>query len=196
MDLILEATRRLLVERGLAATTTNAIARTAGVSVGSIYQYFGSKEAIVRQLAVKQWELVLARAREAANTDLSDLNGTVRRFVEILASVETGDPRLRRVLLLEVPRGWIRQTTTPVHQAVRLLVADTIGRLRREAPDERAQREAFVLTHAVQGVIDAALLERDEPLETALIDELGALIIAYLQKVIDREASAAGSMRR
>ena len=186
--MILEATRRLLVEQGLAATTTNAIAKAAGVSVGSIYQYFGNKEAIVCRLAAQQWESVLARARQAAVGDL-DVRETVRRFVEIVASVEQGDPRLRRELLLEVPRGWIRSTTAPVHAEVRALVAGTIASMRGTGPDERSQRQAFVLTHAVQGVMDAALLEREEPLERALVEELTTLVTAYLGAVITRPPS-------
>ena len=52
---ILEAAARILETDGLAGYSTNAIARRAGVSVGSLYQYFPGKDAITRAL-------ILARA--------------------------------------------------------------------------------------------------------------------------------------
>ncbi len=50
VDSILAAATRLLISKGYARTTTNEIAETAGVSVGSLYQYFPSKDAIAVEL--------------------------------------------------------------------------------------------------------------------------------------------------
>src|SRR6185436_592878 len=50
VDALLEATARVLGARGFEGATTNEIARVAGVSVGSLYQYFPSKEALVAAL--------------------------------------------------------------------------------------------------------------------------------------------------
>src|SRR5690242_12366046 len=47
---ILDAAARVLVERGYAATTTNLVADRAGVSVGSLYQYFPNKDALIAAL--------------------------------------------------------------------------------------------------------------------------------------------------
>ena len=47
---ILDAAARVLVERGYAATTTNLVAERAGVSVGSLYQYFPNKDALIAAL--------------------------------------------------------------------------------------------------------------------------------------------------
>lgn len=53
VDSLLEATARTVAERGLAETTTNHIAARAGVSVGSLYQYFDGKEALLDALSDK-----------------------------------------------------------------------------------------------------------------------------------------------
>ncbi|ETA07175.1 MULTISPECIES: TetR/AcrR family transcriptional regulator [Gordonia] len=66
VEAILEATTQLLDTEG-AALTTNRIAETAGVSVGSIYQYFGDKQAIFDELAARH--LAEAEARMVAVLD-------------------------------------------------------------------------------------------------------------------------------
>ena len=50
VDALLDATAQVLVERGYARTTTNAVAERAGVSVGSLYQYFPNKDALITAL--------------------------------------------------------------------------------------------------------------------------------------------------
>ena len=55
VDSILEATRQLLVDTGLNNITTNKIVERAGVSIGSLYQYFPGKDAILNMLLEKQF---------------------------------------------------------------------------------------------------------------------------------------------
>ena len=52
VDTILQAAARVLAEEGLGRATTNRIAEVAGVSIGSLYQYFPNKLAIVRALQI------------------------------------------------------------------------------------------------------------------------------------------------
>lgn len=54
VETILAATQALLLRGGLPKLTTNAIAAEAGLSIGSLYQYFPNKEAIILELA-KRW---------------------------------------------------------------------------------------------------------------------------------------------
>jgi len=75
VDALIEATARTIAERGWPATTTNHIAARAGVSVGSLYQYFRNKDALLLGLA---YEL------EAA----APLRGVVLR--ELLAPLARG----------------------------------------------------------------------------------------------------------
>jgi AcrR family transcriptional regulator len=60
VDAILDAAARILVADGLAGLNTNAVARLAGVSVGSLYQYFPTKEAILLELLKRKRSRVLA----------------------------------------------------------------------------------------------------------------------------------------
>lgn len=72
VDMILKATEHLLLERGWSGTSTNRIAERAGVSIGSLYQYFPNKRAVVATLADRKMELVETEVNDAI-TDLADL---------------------------------------------------------------------------------------------------------------------------
>ena len=186
VEVILEATRLLIARDGVARATTNAIARRAGVSVGSIYQYFSNKEAIVRELALRQWRLALVRVQQADERG-GTLEERARGFVDAIAAAGQGDPQFRRQVLLEVPRSWVHETTAKAHTTIRALIARQIVTLQEMAgheapPPELAELEAFVLVHAVQGVVDAALVERPELLETdELREALSSLVTRYLR---------------
>ena len=58
--IIVEAAARILEEGGLGAFTTNAVAERAGVSIGSLYQYFRGKDALVGALIVRETSLLIA----------------------------------------------------------------------------------------------------------------------------------------
>ncbi len=187
VEAILEATAQLLAS-GIEAANTNAIAKRAGVSVGSVYQYFPNREAIIRELAGHQWERALERmaavVRTAESTSLTELT---RHSVAVLASSEQGAAKLRRTLLLHVPRAWLREVAEPVHRSV----TDHVQTLMKRGGNagssdaERAHLRAFVLTHAIQGVVDATLIEHPEWLDgedagAGLREELTKLALAYL----------------
>ena len=80
VDTILAATARVLVKQGFDGLTTNAVAEAAGVSIGSLYQYFPNKEALVAALIERHVEemnaAMLARAR--AGRDAADARGGAR----------------------------------------------------------------------------------------------------------------------
>src|SRR5690554_5756545 len=67
IEIILEGAARILGERGWAATTTNAVAATAGVSIGSLYQYFPNKLALVEAVRRRHFDEVLAVLRAATD---------------------------------------------------------------------------------------------------------------------------------
>lgn len=65
VDALIEATARTIAERGWQATTTNHIAARAGVSVGSLYQYFEGREDLLAALMDRERTRILARLDEA-----------------------------------------------------------------------------------------------------------------------------------
>ena len=90
---------------------------------------------------------------------------------------------LRRALLLEVPRAWIRPTVSGVHAAV-VEQATILLRTYGEGPSASAETRAFVLTHAVQGAVDAALVEHpewfsDDALLEAFVQDLTRMVVLH-----------------
>ena len=84
VDALVEATARTIAERGWQATTTNHIAATAGVSVGSLYQYFDSREDLLAALMERERARILRRLDEAM-PGLVDVapRVAIRRLLEI-----------------------------------------------------------------------------------------------------------------
>lgn len=105
---VLEATEQLIEKNGVAALTTNAVAVRAGVSIGSLYQYFPNKESLLSRLGERYLDAerdVLKAAITKLNTSalgaslrsaLSELVDAQRRFSEthkqVVRSLAIADP--------------------------------------------------------------------------------------------------------
>ena len=102
---ILEAAIDLFSTRGYARTSTNHIARRAGVSVGSLYQYFPNKDAVLTALLARHLDAVES-AISACIPLLRDpavpLRDGIRRLLELLREVHEADPRLSRAIEQQV----------------------------------------------------------------------------------------------
>ena len=102
VDALIEATATAIVERGLEGITTHHIAETAGVSVGSLYQYFDDKEALVEALVDKLAnEIAQALLRLPMSQD-----GDLRCNVALIIQFGFGLLNSRDGLYLELVRNW------------------------------------------------------------------------------------------
>jgi len=82
---ILEAAAQILEAGGLAAFTTNAVAERGGVSVGTLYQYFADKNAVLRTLAERELQAALTRVARALKGEIdSSVEGRVRAMVRAI----------------------------------------------------------------------------------------------------------------
>lgn len=99
VDTILEAAARILEANGLDALTTNAVAERAGVSIGSLYQYFPGKAAILAELIRRQRADLLAGIDEAASRKPDgSLEESIRALVDAAVAHQLHRARLARAL--------------------------------------------------------------------------------------------------
>lgn len=179
---LLEATRQVLVQRGYARTSTAEIARRAGVSIGSLYQYFPSKAALVAALS-EQHSQAMRQVFEARLAQAQDLPLREAIRVAIQAELEALQLNLplQRVLFEQAPRLGPAAHIEQVQDQVVALVQRALA-LRPEPlrPSDPAL-SGFLLVHAIDGVLQAALKRRpDLVLQPALLDECTDLVMRYL----------------
>ena len=99
VEAIVEAAARVLEAAGPAGFNTNAVARRAGVSVGSLYQYFPGKQALIAELSRRNAEAVLGGLAEvAAQTAGRPVLERLRGFVQFAIAQQSARPKLSRML--------------------------------------------------------------------------------------------------
>jgi AcrR family transcriptional regulator len=181
VEVILNAAARVFVRRGYARATTNRIAEAAGISVGSLYQYFPSKDAIAVELLRRYRETLLALVhRHLEHASDTTLESVVRALVGAILRAEGIDPALHRVLVEQVLRTSARAEMLGFEEKVEGIVADAIrassaGPIARD-PDVAA----FVVVRAVLGTVHSAVVDRPSLNGPALVDELTRLVTRFL----------------
>ena len=168
---ILDAARALLVERGLPGFNTNQLAEQAGVNVGTLYHYFGDKNAVLRELFDRDQAVrtALFRARLAEFAETGNVDAWVRRTVGGLMKARGAQPGTAelRAACRAVPE--LAEAEELNNAAVAATIAETLRRrythlgARRAAVAGRAIQEigATVLDLAARRPRDASLLRRE-----------------------------------
>lgn len=182
VDAILGAAAQVLVVEGYDRASTNRIAARAGVSIGTLYQYFPSKEALVAALAQRHSETMMALLGQTVQ-DLAGapLELAVHTFVRAMLHVHAVEPELHRVLSEQVPRingfAWLAEINRTAQALVQAYLQGHRERLRVQDLDTAA----FLLVTTVEAVTHVAVLERPEAVGSQqLADELCALVLRYL----------------
>lgn len=160
VEAIIEAATRILASDGWDALNTNSIARIAGVSIGSVYEYFPNKGAIVDVIIDRHLTSGEARlAAFAANApDQLPLEKVVELLVQGFVDIHCNNPKLHRALSGEVPlSSKQRARVNGIRNQTIQLVTELIG-----TSVENAGIKATIM-------IDAA----DALTHRWLIDELG-----------------------
>src|SRR5262245_35498734 len=105
VDALVEATARILIREGFDKASTNRIAEVAGVSVGSLYQYFPSKEALVVAVAERHHQEIMQTVRgELAEVLAAPVEKAMRKLIAVAVKAHRVDPELHRVLAEQIPR--------------------------------------------------------------------------------------------
>jgi AcrR family transcriptional regulator len=178
---LLEAATRVFVKEGYAKATTNRIATAAGVSVGSLYQYFPSKDAIAVELLRRYRDglVELVGARLAAATP-ETFTSVVRDLIGELLRAEGINPALHRVLIEQVLRTSARREMMGFEERLEAVLAEAMRAAKIELRDP--DLTAFVLVRVVLSVVQGAVVDRPRYKTQALADELTHLVVGYVSR--------------
>jgi len=182
IDRILGAAAQVLAERGYAGLSTNQVAARAGVSVGSLYRYFGDKNELIELLRARSSEDVLTQltgaltaavampAREGVRHVLATLVAALKRHRAVTAAMIDESP-------LGAHANILPEVERQLAQVTRIFVAV-------HAPDLPAA-EAEARIHLAMGVtLNACLRIALQPspgiTEDRLIDLTADLLVLGL----------------
>ncbi len=181
-DAIVQATARILEgEQGRELPSTNRIAKVAGVSVGTLYQYFDSREAILRELCRRHGAEMTALVVDHAGPLLDAAPAVaVPAFVDAMAAAHAVAPRLHLALVRELLADG-GELLAEVQDPARALVLGWLVHNRDRIRPKDLPAAASLLTHATEAAIHGQLLHDPARLaDTAWRAELVDLLLRYL----------------
>jgi AcrR family transcriptional regulator len=186
VDALIEATARILVRDGFDRASTNRIAHEAGVSVGSLYQYYPGKEALVVAVIERHNQDLMKVVRDAlAEVEAQPLEQGARKLVAAAIEAHRVDPDLHRVLAEQTPRVGALENVGAFNSEAYGLLRTYLERHRDELRVVDLELAAFVCATSIEALTHTAVLHRsdilsDEAVET-LVDEATRLVVRYLQ---------------
>lgn len=185
VDALLQATARILVKEGYEQASTNRIAHAAGVSIGSLYQYFPNKEAIVIAIIDRHMQEVIELLRESlARVATQPLDMAVREMVTAMVDAHRIDPKLHRVLAEQTPRMGKLDNVEAVDREVFSLVREFLDARSAELRIIDLDVATFICVSTVEALTHGAVIRSPELLQdktTLLIDEATRLVVQYLR---------------
>lgn len=179
---ILDAASKVLVREGYERATTNRIAKVAGISVGSLYQYFANKESLVAALAQRHSEAMWAvYTKNAAVLAAEPLAVAAAEHIRKDIAAHAVDPKLHKVFVEQVPRVGTLEKVDEVGRKVVGLIRARLELHKNEIIPKDLDMASFVVFHVSQALVRAAIVERPEYLAgDRLADEITAVVTRYL----------------
>ena len=176
---ILQASARILSEQGLSVFNTNRVAQLAGISVGSLYQYYPNKAALLAALNLMQHQILLTNLDLAiARCAKLSLKATLPKLVAVAMAHQFEDPRLAAALDYAERELPPHPGLLPLRQ---LLLASLQTALSQHRADIKGDLKTIALDVQVivQAMVDGAAL-RGESLTPALKKRVNRAVSGYV----------------
>ena len=185
-DLIVETAAQLLLEEGETRLTTNRVAERGGFSIGTIYQYFPNREAILLALIERERERgrlgVLASLKQIKPETVEE---NVRQIVRSLIESFVAHRRARAVFILMILRLAVRRGVPTQIEFIATMIVDAWKDAYGPDVGDIGEADVFVLTRAVLGALRSAILEESPLLGTpAYEDALVKLIMGFMARTL------------
>ncbi len=185
VDAILQATAHILLsEGGYEGLSTNKVAARAGVSIGSLYQYFPSKEALVAALGERHHDEMMSvvggylMGLDAAKDPHDEIPRIVALTVDAMFDAHALNPSLHRVLSEEIPRSVLHRH---LEQSAMVVVRALLDEHKSVLAVRDVDAATFLLVSCVESAAHNAVLHRPDLVESAALrHELCAMLGRYL----------------
>jgi AcrR family transcriptional regulator len=184
---ILEAAARVFAAQGFEGASTNAIAAEAGVSPGSLYQYFKDKEEIAFALA-ERYVAELEQAQDAAFEDDAPPAGlveSVRSVIAPLVAFNVANPGFKALFARTDMPPALAQAVLPIHDRIHRRVRHRLDLLLPTVPADELDRVATVAVQMVRGLMPLIVAASTDE-RAMLTAELEAALTTYLGEVARR----------
>ncbi len=179
---ILDATTRLLREGGLSAANTNRIAQVAGVSVGSLYQYFPNKQslaaALLEEHVRRTRDAVAARLEAVKNAPLET---AVRALIDAVIDIYLQDPTVFAALEAMTSELGMVQLVRRVREEIAVMSTALLEAHSSKLRPKDLKRAAHIAVRAVDCVVVDTLAQHPKDLQDPEYrEELYHLVLGYL----------------
>jgi AcrR family transcriptional regulator len=185
-DLILDTAADLLVAGGTEAINTNAIADRAQIAVGSIYQYFANKEAILAALSDRYMQQLAANTLEALQQDVTGLDGQmmVDRVIDPMIAFERRHPAFRYLQASMENSGALAEGAQRMDQEILATIQDLLQRVYPQLEPLQYQAMARVMKALYKGISylihqEADILQTGGDVDV-LLSSMKQLMVKYL----------------
>jgi AcrR family transcriptional regulator len=188
-DSILDAAARLFAEVGYEAATTNAIAKEAGVPIGSLYQYFADKEDVLHALADRYLEGMRELHEESFSLDASSMSieEIVDRQIDPYIAFSEQHLGFKHAFLGAEVSADLAAAMAELDDAVLAGIKSLLQRLNSQLGDERATMAATVLKGMVKGLFGTLESDPDPVFQAGVIAEYKRALADYIRRVIQGE---------
>ena len=182
VELILESATRIIDQEGLDGLTTNRIAETAGISIGTLYQYFPNKQAIIYTLGQRELQDVtrklVSTLREQSSQSSED---PARRVIRTVFGSFDGRSRVYRLLLGNALAQGNHAVLDDAANLIAGILTSKAVQLSIGSTRQLSKAEAFVLTWAFVGVTRAAVVADENSLTSEQIEDA---LLTLIQRFI------------
>jgi AcrR family transcriptional regulator len=179
---ILEAAVQVLAKEGFHRFTTARVADKAGVSVGSLYQYFPNKASILFRLQSDEWRDTNHMLRQILEDDDASPSARLRRLVHAFIKSECDEADIRHALDGAAPLYRDAPESRKARATGRRTFADFIARALPTATEDKRSLVADVITSTLSGVgKDFSTRPRSAAEIATFADGLADMLCSYLE---------------
>lgn len=180
VEALLDATAQVLVAEGWAGTTTNKVAARAGTSIGTLYEYFPSREALATAVIERLAARLLGQTLQTLQQAIADpQEDTARRWFATMVDAIAREAPLVRVIEREIPFARELPMLRRLEQQLLAIASDSVDGITRVTGRRYSPETIYLMaTLARAAVLQIATdcppgLDRER-----LIDELAAMFVA------------------